>query len=52
MDEAWVGRLCVIPHPSDFYGGWVTPNLDGQIKHAPGHRIGGLWNGKDKKVLK
>ena len=36
MDEAWVGDLRVIPQPGDFYGGWVTPNLDGQIKGAPG----------------
>ncbi len=36
MDEAWVADLRVIPQPGDFYGGWVTPNLDGQIKGAPG----------------
>ena len=36
MDEAWVGDLRVIPQPGDFYGGWVTPNLDGRIKGAPG----------------
>ncbi len=36
MDEAWVGDLRVIPQPGNFYGGWVTPNLDGQIKGAPG----------------
>ncbi|MFO8127145.1 DUF427 domain-containing protein [Yoonia sp.] len=36
MDEAWVGNLRVIPQPGNFYGGWVTPNLDGQIKGAPG----------------
>lgn len=36
MDEAWVGNLRVIPQPGDFYGGWVTSNLDGQIKGAPG----------------
>lgn len=36
MDEAWVGDLRVIPQSGDFYGGWVTPNLDGQIKGAPG----------------
>jgi uncharacterized protein (DUF427 family) len=36
MDEAWVGNLRVIPQPGDFYGGWVTPNLDGRIKGAPG----------------
>jgi uncharacterized protein (DUF427 family) len=36
MDEAWVGDLRVVPQPGNFYGGWVTPNLDGQIKGAPG----------------
>ncbi|MBN2629736.1 MAG: DUF427 domain-containing protein [Rhodobacteraceae bacterium] len=38
MDEAWVGDLRVVPQPGDFYGGWVTLNLDGQIKGAPGTR--------------
>ncbi len=38
MDEAWVGDLRVTPQPGDFYGGWVTANLDGQIKGAPGTR--------------
>ncbi|MEO6299415.1 MAG: DUF427 domain-containing protein [Paracoccaceae bacterium] len=36
IDEARVGDLRVIPQPGSFYGGWVTPNLDGQIKGAPG----------------
>ena len=36
MDAAWVGDQRVIPQPGDFYGGWVTPNLDGQIKGAAG----------------
>jgi uncharacterized protein (DUF427 family) len=36
LDAAWVGDLRVIPQPGDFYGGWVMPNLDGQIKGAPG----------------
>ncbi len=36
MDEAWVGDLRVIPQPGSFYGGWVTPDLDGQIKGTPG----------------
>ena len=36
MDEAWVGDLRIIPQPGDFYGGWVTPNLEGQIKGTPG----------------
>jgi uncharacterized protein (DUF427 family) len=36
MDEAWVGEARVIPQPGSFYGGWITPNLDGQIKGAPG----------------
>jgi uncharacterized protein (DUF427 family) len=38
MDEAWVGDLRVLPQPGDFYGGWITPNLDGRIKGAPGTR--------------
>lgn len=38
VDEAWVGDVKVIPQPGDFYGGWVTPNLEGQIKGAPGTR--------------
>jgi uncharacterized protein (DUF427 family) len=36
MDEAWVGNVRVIPQPGNFYGDWVTPNLDGRIKGAPG----------------
>jgi len=36
MEEAWVGDQRVLPQPGDFYGGWVTANLDGQIKGAPG----------------
>ena len=38
MDEAWVGGLRVTPQPGDFYGGWVTSNLEGRIKGAPGTR--------------
>jgi uncharacterized protein (DUF427 family) len=36
MDEAWVGDLQVLPQPGNFYGGWVTANLEGRIKGAPG----------------
>ena len=36
MEEVWVGDLKVIPQPGNFYGGWVTPNLEGRIKGAPG----------------
>ncbi|OYX22594.1 MAG: hypothetical protein B7Z10_13015 [Rhodobacterales bacterium 32-66-7] len=36
MEAVWVGDLRVIPQPGDFYGGWVTANLDGRIKGAPG----------------
>ena len=36
MDEVLVGDLRVIPQPGDFYGGWVTSNLEGHIKGAPG----------------
>ena len=36
VDAAWVGDLRVEPQPGDFYGGWVTPNLVGVVKGAPG----------------
>jgi uncharacterized protein (DUF427 family) len=38
MEACWVGAMRVAPQPGDFYGGWVTPNLDGMIKGAPGTR--------------
>ena len=38
MNACFVGGVRVIPQPGDFYGGWVTPNLTGQIKGAPGTR--------------
>ena len=38
MDECSVGGVRVEPQPGDFYGGWVTPNLTGRIKGAPGTR--------------
>lgn len=38
MDACFVGDTQVIPQPGDFYGGWTTPNLRGQIKGAPGTR--------------
>ena len=36
VDEAWVGEERVQSQPGDFYGGWVTANLTGRIKGAPG----------------
>lgn len=38
LDAAWIGETCVEPQPGDFYGGWVTPNLEGPIKGAIGTR--------------
>lgn len=38
MDDIRVGDLRVTPQPGDFYGGWVTENLEGHIKGAPGTR--------------
>ena len=38
MDRCEVGGVVVTPQPGDFYGGWVTPNLRGRIKGAPGTR--------------
>lgn len=31
-----VGKVEARPQPGGFYGGWVTPNLSGRIKGAPG----------------
>lgn len=36
MDDCRVGQVQVQPQPGSFYGGWVTPNLTGRIKGAPG----------------
>ena len=36
LDAATVDGLPVTPQPGDFYGGWVTPNLDGTVKGGPG----------------
>ncbi len=36
MEACFVGEHPVVPQPGDFYGGWVTSNLRGQIKGAPG----------------
>ena len=36
MDECRVAGVRVIPQPGNFYGGWVTPNITGPVKGAPG----------------
>lgn len=36
MDACWVGDQRVTPQPGGFYGGWVTPDLKGPFKGAPG----------------
>jgi len=38
MTACYVGQVRVLPQPGDFYGGWITPNLQGKIKGAPGTR--------------
>ena len=38
VTACYVGDVRALPQPGDFYGGWITPNLDGQIKGAPGTR--------------
>ena len=38
VDECWVGEERVAPQPGDFYGGWITANLRGPFKGAPGTR--------------
>ncbi len=36
MEECRVDGMQAVPQPGSFYGGWVTPNLDGIPKGAPG----------------
>ncbi|MEM9350733.1 MAG: DUF427 domain-containing protein [Pseudomonadota bacterium] len=36
LDSASVAGLAVSAQPGDFYGGWVTENLTGVVKGAPG----------------
>ena len=36
MDMCFVGDERVKPQPGDFYGGWITPNIDGPYKGEPG----------------
>jgi uncharacterized protein (DUF427 family) len=36
VDECWVGEERVVPQAGDFYGGWITGNLRGPFKGAPG----------------
>ena len=36
VDECWVDDEQVIPQPGDFYGGWITSELRGPFKGAPG----------------
>jgi len=38
MESCRVGDVQVTPQPGDYYGGWVTPNLDGTVKGGPGTR--------------
>jgi uncharacterized protein (DUF427 family) len=36
VDECWVDEERVLAQPGDFYGGWITSNLKGPFKGAPG----------------
>lgn len=36
MDACWVAGERVTPQPGNFYGGWATSWIAGQIKGAPG----------------
>jgi uncharacterized protein (DUF427 family) len=36
MQACYVGEHKVIPQPGGFYGGWITPELTGPFKGAPG----------------
>jgi uncharacterized protein (DUF427 family) len=36
VDECWVDDDRVQPQPGGFYGGWITPDLEGPFKGGPG----------------
>lgn len=36
LDECWVDDELVDPNEGDFYGGWITENVTGPFKGAPG----------------
>jgi uncharacterized protein (DUF427 family) len=36
MDGCWVGGEKVEAQEGDFYGGWITPDIVGPFKGAPG----------------
>ncbi|NBX23909.1 MAG: DUF427 domain-containing protein [Microbacteriaceae bacterium] len=36
VDECRVGDEVVTPQEGDFYGGWITSNIEGPFKGAPG----------------
>jgi hypothetical protein len=36
LDECWVDDEQVAPNPGSFYGGWITSNVTGPFKGAPG----------------
>ena len=36
VDECWVDDERVHPNEGDFYGGWITANVTGPFKGAPG----------------
>lgn len=36
VDLCQVGDATVIPQEGDFYGGWITSNIEGPFKGAPG----------------
>jgi hypothetical protein len=36
MDACWVGGEKVEAQEGDFYGGWITPDIVGPFKGAPG----------------
>jgi uncharacterized protein (DUF427 family) len=38
MDGCWVGGQKVEAQEGDFYGGWITPDIVGPFKGAPGTR--------------
>jgi hypothetical protein len=43
MDACWLGDERVAAQPGDFYGGWVTSDLEGPFKGSRHGRVVSAW---------
>ena len=49
VDECWVDEEKVGPQPGDFYGGWITSDIEGPFKGRRVHWSGSWFSPKRSK---